>query len=113
MGDILEKHSEGVFTSAITWLEFQVRLKEITPDARARAEALEIYEELIADWLPVTSSTAELAFEIWEATPARLPNSDALIAATAKEKGATLIHRDPHYLPIPSKILTQISLPGK
>ena len=66
--------------------------------------------ELLSDCLPVTLATAQLAFKIQEATPTRLPNSDALIAATASIKGATLIHRGPHFLPIPSSMLSQAAL---
>ena len=108
-----EDHAGAVFTSAIVWLEFQIRLKDITPDPAQRAEALSIYQELLSDCLPVTLATAQLAFKIREATPTRLPNSDALIAATASMKGATLIHRDPHFLPIPSSMLSQAALPQK
>ena len=104
-------HADEVFTSVIVWLEFQIRLKEITLDPAEHSEALAIYQELLTDCLPVTLATSKPAFEIREATPGRLPNSDALIAATANMKGATLIHRDPHFLPIPSSLLSQEALP--
>jgi predicted nucleic acid-binding protein len=38
---------------------------------------------------------------------------DTLIAATASVRGATLIHRDPHFTAIPTSILKQEMLPLK
>jgi predicted nucleic acid-binding protein len=108
---LLEK--EEVHINAVAWLEFQVRLKEIAPDKTKRARALQIYAELLAGALPVTRDTAAAAFELREATASRLPNSDALIAATARLKGATLVHRDPHLAAIPSRLLRQQMLPDK
>jgi predicted nucleic acid-binding protein len=109
--DIFERYPEEVFASVINWLEFKVRLRDITTDAGARSEVLDIYEQLLTDLLPVTRETAELAFAIRKAASTRLPNSDALIAATARTKGATLIHRDPHFLAVPDSMLSQLALP--
>lgn len=113
VGRLLEQHADEVFVSAITWLEFQIRLKQMTPNAVARKEALAIYEELLDDPVPVTKDTARVAFELREHAAGRLPNSDALIAATARLQNATLIHRDPHFTAIPSKLLRQHVLPDK
>jgi len=108
---LLEK--EEVHINAVVWLEFQVRLKDIAPDKARRARALQIYAELLAGALPVTRDTAAAAFELREVTTNPLPNSDALIAATARLKGATLVHRDPHLAAIPSRLLRQQMLPEK
>jgi len=108
---LLECKSDTVHINAVVWLEFQVRLKEIAPDKAKRARVLQIYAELLDGALPVTRDTAAAAFELREATASRLPNSDAMIAATAKLKGATLVHRDPHLAAIPSKLLRQQILP--
>jgi len=110
---LLEKEAHAVHINAVAWLEFQVRLKEIVPDKSRRARASQIYTELLNGALPVTRDTAAVAFELREATASRLPNSDALIAATAKMKNATLVHRDPHLAAIPSRLLRQQILPDK
>ncbi len=111
VAQILEQNPDGVYTSAVAWFEFRVGVKEMIPDAAVRSEILDLYEQLLTDCLPVTRETSDAAFEIREATPSRLPNSDALIAATARMKGATLIHRDPHFQAIPSALLAQVALP--
>ncbi|MBN8249311.1 MAG: PIN domain-containing protein, partial [Verrucomicrobia bacterium] len=55
---VLERPEGGVFVSAITWLEFQVRLRELIPTERARREVLDIYGQLLAEALPVTREVA-------------------------------------------------------
>jgi len=104
---------QSVFISVITWLEFQVSLKALILDAGARAEVLALYSELLDEALPVSRQVAHIAFDLREKLPQRLPNGDALIAATAREKGATLVHRDPHLSAIPEKLLPQLVLPPK
>ena len=110
---LLNEHPGEVFISAITWLEFHVRLKAIIPSAKARAETLAIYSELLADALPVTREVARAAFDLREQLSQRIPNGDALIAATAWLKGARLVHRDPHLSVIPVRLVPQIVLPPK
>jgi predicted nucleic acid-binding protein len=110
---LLEEHSDDVYISSITWLEFHVRLKELIPNQNAREEVLAIYGELLAEALPVSRETARAAFDLREQLPGRIPNADALIAATAKLKGATLVHRDPHLAAIPERLVKQIVLPDR
>jgi len=110
---LLEEHPHEVYVSSITWLEFHVRLKELIPNQNARAEVLAIYDELLAEALPVSRETARAAFDLREQLPRRIPNADALIAATAKLKGATLVHRDPHLAAIPERLVKQIVLPAR
>jgi predicted nucleic acid-binding protein len=47
------------------------------------------------------------------ATRPRLPLVDALIAASAKQHGAVLVHRDPHMATIPTSLVSQQMLPPK
>jgi predicted nucleic acid-binding protein len=47
------------------------------------------------------------------ATRPRLPLVDALIAASAKEHSAILVHRDPHLATIPTSLVSQRVLPPK
>ena len=110
---LLDEHPHEVYVSAITWLEFHLRLKELIPPPAARAEVLAIYNELLAESLPVTREVAQAAFDLRQQLAQRLPNGDALIAATAKLEGATLVHRDPHLSAIPQSLVKQIVLPPK
>ncbi len=113
--EIVERLMEErpVFISAITWLEFHVSLKTLILDAEARAETLALYSELLDEALPVTRQVAHIAFDLREQLSQRLPNGDALIAATARKKGATLVHRDPHLSAIPEQLVKQLVLPPK
>lgn len=110
---LLDEHPDDVYVSTITWLEFHLRLKELIPNQNAREEVLAIYDELLADALSVTREVARAAFDLRQQLPKRIPNGDALIAATAKLKGATLVHSDPHLAAIPEKLVKQIVLPEK
>lgn len=104
---VLEAFPAEVGVCAVTWLELQVRLKEMLSDPVDRQLALEIYGHLVADTLPVTREVAHRAFELRSRCRERLPNSDALIAAAASLAGACLIHRDPHFAGIPARLLRQ------
>jgi predicted nucleic acid-binding protein len=111
--NIIEQFPNDTYISAMTWLEFQVRLEEIYPDTDARREILACYAELLNDPEPVTKEVVSVALEMRGQAGRRLPNADAIIAATAKLHGAALVHRDPHYAAIPEKLLRQIILPEK
>jgi predicted nucleic acid-binding protein len=110
---LLETETGHIFINAVAWLEFQACLKEVAPSPAQRERVLQIYAELLDEALPVTRDTAATAWAFREAATRRLPNSDALIAATAKLRGAILVHRDPHFAAIPAKLLKQIALPPK
>jgi predicted nucleic acid-binding protein len=68
-----------------------------------------LFDDVILVDEAVCSKGAELKFSATQ----RLPNIDALIAASAALHGATLVHRDPHFLGIPPTLLTQEMLPEK
>ncbi|HQV29456.1 MAG TPA: PIN domain-containing protein [Thermoflexales bacterium] len=63
--------------------------------------------ELIDDVIPVSTDIVLASCALRQATPARLPYIDALIAATAAARNAVLIHRDAHFAAIPAGILKQ------
>ncbi len=109
---ILEPFPGEVRISVVTWLEFKLRLDEIHPIAKARREILACYAELLDDPEPVTPDVADAAYDLRHQAVGRIPNADALIAATAMVKGATLVHRDPHLSAIPAKLVKQIVLPA-
>ncbi len=111
--NILEQFPAQAHISAVTWLEFQIRLEEIHPEAEARREILACYAELLDDPVPVDKDTVSAALDIRRQAGPRIPNADAIIAATARLAGATLLHRDPHLSAIPTSVIKQIVLPPK
>ncbi len=110
---ILERFPGEVRISVMSWLEFHVRLDELHPDPDEREEILACYAELLDDPVPVTKEVAVTACDLRRRAARRIPNADALIAATAKLERATLVHRDPHLEILPQNVVKQIVLPGK
>ena len=71
------------------------------------------YWQIVDGVRAVDEAVAAKAVDLRRAAGRRLPNGDALIAATAALAGATLVHRDPHFSAIPPALLQQIELPQK
>ncbi len=102
-----------VRVSSATWLEFRIRLQELTPEVSERTRAMQIYRALLGEGIPADDAIAARAHLLRQSTSERLPNMDALIAATAAECGAILVHRDPHMSSIPTPAVSQLVLPEK
>jgi predicted nucleic acid-binding protein len=111
--ELLRSHPGETAISAITWLEFNILANAIAPQVDEAAEVLALYADLLAAAIPVTRATAEAALELRRLAAKRLPNADALIAATAQLEGATLVHRDPHLAAVPGRVVKQLVLPEK
>ena len=109
--ELLQEHSEDAAISAVTWLEFNILARANASDAEEAAEVLALYQDLLADAIPATREVAAVALELRTLAAKRLPNADALIAATTQLAGATLVHRDPHLAAIPQNVVKQIVLP--
>lgn len=110
---LLERFPGQTGISVVTWLEFKLRLDEIHPDAGARREILACYAELLDDPEPVTREVAAAAYDLRRQATRRIPNADALIAATAMLQDATLVHRDPHLTALPPERVKQLMLPAR
>ena len=110
---LLNEQSRDTAISSITWLEFNILARATAPNPASAAEVLALYQDLLAEAIPATRETAGAALELRLLAAKRLPTADALIAATARLAGATLVHRDPHLAAVPHKVLKQILLPRK
>jgi predicted nucleic acid-binding protein len=110
---LLEDETNRVGICVVSFLKFDVRLREMgLSESERQGEILRyknLFDEVILVDEAVCSKAAELKFS---ATP-RLPNIDALIPASAALHGAALVHRDPHFLGIPPTLLAQEMLPRK
>ena len=87
--------------------EFMRRLDGLGLPGLAVATAVEGYRSLVSEVVAISESTARLAADTARQATARLPLTDCLIAAAARERQACLVHRDSHYLSIPAAVLTQ------
>lgn len=110
---ILACGPETTGISLVTVVELYGRLAEATADAQAAERAFGLYTETLTTVLPFSRETAKAAMELRLATHPRLPLVDALIAASAKQHGAVLVHRDPHMAAIPPSLIEQKILPPK
>ena len=72
-----------------------------------------ILREAVDAVLPVTESVLEVAFALRRASTARIALADLLIAATAAQQEAVLVHRDPHFAALPPGNPRQEHLPDK
>jgi predicted nucleic acid-binding protein len=98
--------------SVLTAAELRIRLgSELTENPETEAAISRYLNELTVN-LPVDRAVAECAWQLRTAASGRLPLVDAIIAATARSIGATLVHRDPHLRSIPEGLLAQLELPG-
>lgn len=73
-------------------------------------EMMEIYRQLFRWILPVSEAVALRAIALRQASTARIPAIDAMIAATAAHHHAILVHRDPHFGALPLESVTQQAL---
>jgi len=73
-------------------------------------EILESYRLLFNRIVAIDEAVVLRAIALREATSKRLPAMDSLIAATAAHHGATLVHRDAHFLAIPGEQVNQCYL---
>jgi predicted nucleic acid-binding protein len=103
----------ALYICTITLVELNSRLQELGVTPAERRKILDAYRSLVSEVLPVDEPAAAIAMHLRETVRPRLPLSDALIAACAKQRHATLIHRDPHFRGIPRNYLKQIELPEK
>ncbi len=110
---ILARGPEETGLPLIALVELGGRLAEVAAEAQEAGRAFKLYTETLTTVLPFSRETADAAMELRSATRPRLPLVDALIAASAKQHGAILVHRDPHMAGIPTSLVSQRMLPPK
>lgn len=110
---ILAEGPDAAGISLIVLVELRGRLAEVAADSQEAERAFKLYTETLTTVLPFSRETADAAMELRAVTRPRLPLVDALIAASAKERGAILVHRDPHMATIPASLVNQHVLPPK
>lgn len=110
---ILALGPEAAGVPLIALVELRGRLSTVTATPQEAERVFELYAAALTTALPFTRETAEAAMCLRAATPSRLPLADALIAASARQHNAVLVHRDPHMAGIPPSLVSQHSLPPK
>ncbi|MEP6955503.1 MAG: PIN domain-containing protein [Chthoniobacterales bacterium] len=100
--------SNDLFLSVLSFFELAASLKR-----QGAAVQIGIYWETyrqIATAISVNREITEEAWNLREQVAQRLPITDAIVAATARAQGATLVHRDRHLAAIPESLLPQLRL---
>ena len=99
--------------SILTLYEVYTAILHRSGSDEIATRAVAAVREAVAEVLPVTESVLAAALDLRRASTARIALADVLMAATAAEKGATLVHRDPHFAALPLGKPTQETLPDK
>jgi predicted nucleic acid-binding protein len=100
-------------TSILALFEFDLRLRQLGIDAATRAAELNRYRALLTEVVNVDEAVRSAGVRLRIGATARASAMDTLIAATASLCGATLVHRDPHFMVNPASVLKQEMLPPK
>jgi predicted nucleic acid-binding protein len=111
--ELFDGNDCSVGVSVLTLYEFELKLHQIGVDALSRRQIMASYRTFLAEVVQVDESIRSEAIKLRIAASARIATVDVLIAATASEKGAVLVHRDPHFSSIPAFMLQQEMLPPK
>lgn len=108
--DILNNSEADVRVSVLTAAEFWSRLRAEGWSQVFDQEWLRI-TDVLSSVDPVSMDVVLMSLQLRSAATARLPQIDALIAATCALHNGILVHRDPHFLTIPADLLQQELLP--
>lgn len=112
VGGLLADASKHVTICSVTLFEFRYVLAAARLSAGDIAAAMDAYSDVFDDAVAVDTAVIREAIRLRERAPGRLPAMDAMIAAAAVHRQATLVHRDRHFDAIPSNVLRQLRLPG-
>lgn len=99
---LFEDQDAKLLIASPSLTELGRRLFDLGASQENVAETLTAYRQLFPDIVPVNDEVAMQALEIIRQTPRRLPLIDALIAAAAFARDATLVHRDEHMRSLPA-----------
>ena len=108
--ELFVRDDVDILLCSVTLAEMARRLRELGVPKAQIWRIVADYEDLAVEIVPVGTEIARKSDEICLKTTSRLPLADALIAAAAASRGATLVHRDIHMRSIPRSRVKQIDL---
>ncbi len=107
---LFEADEAELIVVSVSLAEFGRRLRALGATEEEADTALASYQLLFGEVAAVDAAMALAAFTLGCRTPRRLPLIDAVIAAVAQARGATLVHRDEHMRAIPAELVRQQDL---
>lgn len=106
ISSLLRSEVEQVGISVLSLVELHGRLRAFGREQEFE-QIVEDYRDLLARIAPVDEAVARRAVSLREATAKRLPAMDSLIAATAAQHNATLVHHDGYFAALPGELVRQ------
>jgi predicted nucleic acid-binding protein len=107
---LFDDPTNEVLLCSISLAEFG-RVLRSTGLSPAEVDAtIDAYLPLFSEIVPVDDLIARASLRLIAAVPDRIPTVDSLIAASAQQRGACLVHRDGHFREIPAALLPTIDL---
>ena len=94
---LFEDQEATILLAAPSLLEMETALKGRMADVLRRRAVVDLYGGRLAEVVPVDRAAVMEAIALKNASAKRLPTMDALIAGCAVARGATFVHRDPHF----------------
>ena len=97
---LLLEPGNRVGVSVLSLIEVHGRMRHLNIERRFD-DVVAQYRDVFAQLIPVDEAITLRAVALRQSAPARVPAIDTLIAATAAQHGAALVHRDPHLAALP------------
>lgn len=108
--EIFADEDARILICSVSIPEFARRLYDLGTEPPTIRQAVADYLQLASEVVAIDVAVAECSYDLIRQTPVRLPLIDALIAAAACVKTASLVHRDAHMRAIPTALLDQTNL---
>ena len=108
---LLEDEAGEILLSSLSLFELAGTLK-LHGAGEFIEEYWRTYREIASEVLAPNADLVQAAWQLREKVGQRIPMADAIIAATAQSRGATLVHRDQHLAAVPTAMIPQIVLPS-
>lgn len=111
VNDLLADNSVEIGIPAIELLELKSQLARTLPNAAEAHRAFHLYADELITTLPVTREVITRAITIQQKAADPLSFLEAILAATAQNENAVLVHRHPRLARLPSPLIQQCALP--
>ena len=107
---IFDREDEDILLASVSLPEFARRLRDLGSTPQEARSVVGQHVQSVTTVVPMDAEVATASFDLICQLPERLPLMDALIAAAARSRQASLVHRDTHMRSIPAALLTPLDL---
>jgi predicted nucleic acid-binding protein len=107
---LFDDPANEILLSSISLAEFGRVLRNAGMSADEVDTTLDAYLPLFCEIVPVDDLISRASLRLIAELANRIPLADSLIAASAQQRDACLVHRDGHFREIPATLLRTIDL---